>query len=111
MRGLKPIIKESRTSNRYWAYVVGANMRRVRLDRGLTMDELAPMLTAAGFDISASGLSLLERNKPTAFRPRIASHLPGYVKVTIDRVMIIAQVLGVSYLELLREDTLRAAHL
>lgn len=102
----KPPVVEEETSPRYWAYVVGVNTRRVRLQLGWSMDVLAVELNKRGFEITASGLSLMERNTPTAFRPNAVENAPGHIRITVDRLMTLAAALGVHRDELLREDTL-----
>jgi len=97
--------KEPQRSARYWAYVVGANVRRLRIQQNRSMDEMAPLLCERGFEITASGLSLMERNVAAAFEVRPGQQ-SGYIKVTVDRMMALAAVLGVHWDELLREDTL-----
>lgn len=104
-RRTAPIVTEDERSSRYWAYVFGANTRRVRVERRLTMNDVERELRLRGVPITASGLSLMERNVQTSL-DGYGKQVHGHVQVTIDRAMAIAAVLGVPLTELLREDTL-----
>lgn len=83
---------------RYWAGVVGRNVLKVRTARGLSSRDLSEMVTARGHRLSQSSISMIERNEPTSAQG-------GYISLTVDRMMALADCLGVSYLTLLNEDT------
>lgn len=93
-------IPEDQHSDRYWAYVVGANVRRLRLTRDMTISELSSTLCDRGCVLSAAAISMMERNAVSVGRQR------GHIQVTVDRLLSLSNALGVHHLELLREDTL-----
>lgn len=87
----------------YWNHVVGVNVRRVRRRRGLSQAQLAARMTAAGDPISAVAISNLEMH---TLNPGHGGRVTPRTTVRVDRLMTLARVLGTTYLNLLREDTL-----
>lgn len=81
---------------RYWAEVVGRNVAMIRQRRGMSRAELVEVLRDGGMRVSYSQVCAMELHRP-------ASLSSGWYTITIDRVMAIAEILGVTYLELLRE--------
>lgn len=85
---------------RHYAGVVGANVRRMRLMRGMTLQELSESLTEIGHPLDESSLSLLERGVGAVVTPR--SH-GGRVSVSVDRLVALADILGTTYVDLMTE--------
>lgn len=85
---------------RYWDGVVGDNVRRLRRRRGWTQQELGTRLAWHGWPTGNGSNSVISRLE------RATSDASGNatVKVTIDRLMLLARVLDVPYRELLREN-------
>jgi transcriptional regulator with XRE-family HTH domain len=87
----------------YWNHVVGVNVRRVRTARGLSQAQLAERMARAGDPLSAVAISNLEMH---TMNPDGADRVSPRTAVRVDRLMTLARVLGTTYLDLLREDTL-----
>lgn len=90
----------------YWNYVVGVNIRRVRVARGLTQAQLAKLMTSVGDVLSAVAISNLEMH---TMNPDNVNRVTPRTSMPVDRLMALAQALGTTYLDLLREDTLPGA--
>lgn len=90
----------------YWTYVVGVNVRRVRVSRGLSQAQVAARMTVLGDEISSVSISNLEMHVMNGCRAR---RVTPRTAVRVDRLMLLAEVLQTTYLDLLREDTLPGA--
>lgn len=83
---------------RYWAAVVGRNALAIRKRRGLSRLAVIEQIRARGVAMSPNQLLSLEHNRSNS------SKRDSHTVVTVDRLMLLADVLGVSYLELLRDN-------
>lgn len=90
-----------RENPHHWGEVVGEHIKRVRVGRGWTQGELAARLTHGGWNMSANRVSMLEN---CARNRRYGEHTV-HVKLTVDKLMLIAEVLEVPYTYLLRSLT------
>lgn len=90
----------------YWTYVVGVNVRRVRVSRGLSQAQVAARMTVLGDEISSVSISNLEMH---VMNGRRARRVTLHTAVRVDRLMLLAEVLQTTYLDLLREDTMPGA--
>jgi transcriptional regulator with XRE-family HTH domain len=70
---------------------LGANIRRYRRSRGMTLRRLSELLHDVGLELSVSGLSRLEHGD----RP-----------VTVDELVLVADVLDLPPVDLLEEQTI-----
>jgi transcriptional regulator with XRE-family HTH domain len=85
-------------SDSYHSAVVGLNVRRVRRERGWNQTELAAALTARGWKCAPKMISAMEINGTYGGRRHI--HVP----VTVDRLILLAEVLQVHWLWLMDDS-------
>lgn len=85
-------------SDSYQSAVVGLNVRRVRRERGWSQAELAETLTARGWKCHARMMSAMEINGHYGGKKHI--HVP----VTVDRLVLLADVLQVHWLWLMDDS-------
>lgn len=86
--------------DRHWSAVVGNNVRRLRLEKGLTQLQLTERLRGGGWAVTQQVLSTVERDVP--YGRTVARR----VTISVDKLMLLAAALDVSYTELLRTDWL-----
>lgn len=86
-----------RDEPRYWAGVLGHNVARRRVNLGWSQSVLAAKVTNAGWRLNVKQVSALENGG--RYRGTVETYLP----VTVDRMMILAQVLCTTHLTLLTE--------
>ncbi len=89
--------------DRYWAGVVGENVREERRALGWSQTVLADKLREAGWNINQSMISALERNGTHNGK------LKTRIVLTIDRLALVADVLGVTIAILLDEGVVENA--
>lgn len=91
--------ESSGNGERYWAGVVGKNARTERRALGWSQELLSTKLREAGWATSQGMISAMERN--STYNGQIRSR----VVLTIDRVGLLADILGVTISILLDEGT------
>lgn len=74
---------------RYWAGVVGVNVRRFRRDLSLSQTGLSERLRLAGWAANQKMVSALESNSPGG------GGAGSYVTMSVDRLVLLARVLRV----------------
>jgi transcriptional regulator with XRE-family HTH domain len=87
------------TGERYWAGVVGINVRRRRKDLGWNQSRLACELRDAGWHMDQKTVSALESNVS-----RSGTVSPSHIPMTVDRLMILSQVLHVTHIWLMNDQ-------
>lgn len=92
------MVSKPKMNARYWASVVGRNVHRRRLERGLTRKVLVSELAKRGVTLSETQLWSLETGSScNAGGSRTA--------VNVDRLVALATALGTTYVDLMTERT------
>lgn len=89
----------------HFSTVVGRNVRHVRQSRGMTIQQLSDQLEKLGHRLSPAAISMMERSCIVSTTSTIFKNSrDSRIVISIDRLMYLADALGVTYLRLLTED-------